>query len=266
MSRIHKALQKARVKRQEQHVANGNSSPLEKIVYSISKVMPIKNEVLERNHIVSRSTSDPRSQIFRTLRTDVVKKMRANNWRSIGITSPAHGEGKSLVASNLAAAIAMEVNHTALLVDMDLRAPRIKDFFSIKPTKGLLDYLKGDAEIADLLVNPGMERLLLLPGLGSADNSAEWISTPKMVNLFHEVTQRYKSRIVVYDMPPILPRDDVMTCVNHIDCFLMVIEEGKNSEAEIRKAMQSMDNCNLVGTLVNKSQAEHFTMKSPIPA
>ena len=190
MSRIHKALQKARVKRQEQHVANGNSSPLEKIVYSISKVMPIKNEVLERNHIVSRSTSDPRSQIFRTLRTDVVKKMRANNWRSIGITSPGHGEGKSLVASNLAAAIAMEVNHTALLVDMDLRAPRIKDFFSIKPTKGLLDYLKGDAEIADLLVNPGMERLLLLPGLGSADNSAEWISTPKMVNLFHEVTQR----------------------------------------------------------------------------
>ena len=54
-----------------------------------------------------------------------------------------------------------------------------------------------------------------------------------------------------------------MTCVNHIDCFLMVIEEGKNSEAEIRKAMQSMDNCNLVGTLVNKSQAQHFTLKSP---
>jgi protein-tyrosine kinase len=263
MSRIHKALQKARDKRQEQQVANGNSSPLEKIVYSISKVMPIQNETLERNHVVSRSTSDPRSQIFRTLRTDVVKKMRANNWRSIGITSPSYGEGKSLIASNLSAAIAMEVNHTALLVDMDLRTPCIKDFFSIDPSEGLLDYLKGTVEIADLLVNPGMERLLLLPGVGTAENSAEWISTPKMVALFNEVTQRYKSRLVVYDLPPILPRDDVMTCVNHIDCFLLVIEEGKNSEAEIRKAIQTLDNCNLVGTVVNKSHTEDLVHKAP---
>lgn len=263
MSRIHKALLKAREKRQEQQSANGSTSPLEKIVYSVSKVTPIRNEQLERNHVVARSASDPRSQIFRTLRTDVVKQMRANKWRSIGITSPSYGEGKSLIASNLAAAIALEVNHTALLVDMDLRTPCIKDYFSIKPSKGLLDYLKGDAEISDLLVNPGMDRLLLLPGFGMAENSAEWISTPKMVALFREVTQRYKSRLVVYDLPPILPRDDVMTCVNHIDCFLMVIEEGKNSEVQIRKAMQAMDNCNLIGTVINKSHADQLALTSP---
>ncbi|MCT2533339.1 hypothetical protein N2488_09115 [SAR92 clade bacterium H231] len=264
MSRIHKALQKAREKRQEQQVSDGNSSPLEKIVYSISKVTPIKTEDLERNHVVSRSASDPRSQIFRTLRTDVVKKMRANKWRSIGITSPSYGEGKSLIASNLAAAIAMEVNHTALLIDMDLRAPRVKDFFSIQPEQGLLDYLKGEAEISDLLVNPGVERLMLLPGVGEAQNSAEWLSTPKMVSLFKEVTQRYKSRIVIYDLPPILPRDDVMTCANHVDCFLMVIEEGKNSEVQIRKAMQAMENSNLVGTVINKSMADELALKAPV--
>ena len=81
MSRIHKALQKAREKRQDQKLASGNGSPLEKIVYSVSQVMPINNEVLEKNHVVSRSTSDPRSQLFRSLRTDIVKQMRANNWR-----------------------------------------------------------------------------------------------------------------------------------------------------------------------------------------
>ena len=225
---------------------------------------PIKTEDLERNHVVSRSASDPRSQIFRTLRTDVVKKMRANKWRSIGITSPSYGEGKSLIASNLAAAIAMEVNHTALLIDMDLRAPRVKDFFSIQPEQGLLDYLKGEAEISDLLVNPGVERLMLLPGVGEAQNSAEWLSTPKMVSLFKEVTQRYKSRIVIYDLPPILPRDDVMTCANHVDCFLMVIEEGKNSEVQIRKAMQAMENSNLVGTVINKSMADELALKAPV--
>ena len=75
-----------------------------------------------------------------------------------------------------------------------------------------------------------------------------------MVSLFHELTQRYKSRIVIYDMPAILPRDDVLTAMNNIDCFLMVIEEGRNSEVEIRKAMQSMQKANIIGTVVNKSQ------------
>ena len=105
------------------------------------------------------------------------------------------------------------------------------------------------------MVNPGVERLLLLPGVGSVDNSSELISSPRMVRLFNEVTQRYKSRIVIYDMPAILPRDDVLTALNHVDCFLMVLEEGRDSEADIRKAIQSMQNANIVGTVVNKSQS-----------
>ena len=255
MSRIHKALQKAREKRQEHKQATGKGSPLEKIVYTSSQVVPVCHKLLEKNLVVSRSSNDPRSQLFRTLRTTIIKQMRANGWRSIGIISPSPGEGKSLVASNLAAAIAMEVNYTALLVDMDLRHPGVKDYFAIEPTIGLSHYLKGDAEIADLLVNPGVERLLLLPGVGSVDNSSELISSPRMVALFNEVTQRYKSRIVIYDMPAILPRDDVLTALNHVDCFLMVLEEGRDSEADIRKAIQSMQNANIVGTVVNKSQS-----------
>lgn len=255
MSRIHKALQKAREKRQEHKSSSGNASPLEKIVYTSSKVVPVCHKLLEKNLVVSRSSNDPRSQLFRTLRTTIIKQMRTNNWRSIGIISPSPSEGKSLVASNLAAAIAMEVNYTALLVDMDLRNPGITNYFAIEPTQGLSDYLKGDAEIADLLVNPGVERLLLLPGVGSVENSSELISSPRMVTLFKEVTQRYKSRIVIYDMPAILPRDDVLTALNHVDCFLMVIEEGRNSEVNILKAIQSMQNANIVGTVVNKSQS-----------
>lgn len=255
MSRIHKALEKAREKRQEQRLATGKASPLEKIVYTDSQVIPVCHTQLEKNRVVSRSAHDPRSQLFRTLRTTILKQMRAHNWRSIGITSPSPGEGKSLVASNLAAAIAMEVNYTALLVDMDLRNPGITHYFDVEPKLGLADYLQGDAEIGDLLVNPGVERLLLLPGRGKLDNSSELISSPRMVALFNEVTERYKSRIVVYDMPAILPRDDVLAALNHVDCFLMVIEEGRNSEVDIRKAIQSMQNANIVGTVINKSQS-----------
>lgn len=254
MSRIHRALEKAREKRKEHKLTTGSASPLEKIIYTDSHVVPVCHTQLEKNRVVSRSSNDPRSQLFRTLRTTILKQMRAHNWRSIGITSPSPGEGKSLIASNLAAAIAMEVNYTALLVDMDLRHPGVTDYFAIEPELGLGDYLKGEAEIGDLLVNPGVERLLLLPGRGSLENSSELISSPRMVALFNEVTQRYKSRIVIYDMPAILPRDDVLAALNHVDCFLMVIEEGRDSEVDIRKAMQSMHNANIIGTVINKSQ------------
>ena len=97
--------------------------------------------------------------------------------------------------------------------------------------------------------------VLLLCLVYSVENSSELISSPRMVTLFNEVTQRYKSRIVIYDMPAILPRDDVLTALNHVDCFLMVLEEGADSEADIRKAIQSMQNANIVGTVVNKSQS-----------
>ena len=121
-------------------------------------MVPVCHKLLEKNLVVSRSSNDPRSQLFRTLRTTIIKQMRANNWRSIGIISPSPGEGKSLVASNLAAAIAMEVNYTALLVDMDFATQGLKTTSRLSQNVGLSDYLKGDAEIADLLVNPGVER------------------------------------------------------------------------------------------------------------
>ena len=209
--------------------------------------------MLEEKHLVSHSVRDPRAQIFRTLRTNILKQMRLKGWRSIGVTSAVPGEGKTLVASNLASAIAMEVNNTALLVDLDLRNPGVGEFFSIQPEKGLIDYLKGDVELSDLLINPGLERLVILPGKGVVANSAEMISSPKMASLFKELRQRYRSRIVVYDLPATLPTDDVLTALNNIDCFLMVVEDGKCSEADIRKATQMLENGNLIGTVVNKS-------------
>lgn len=253
MSRIHKALQKAKETRRELIGDGAKYSPLERINYSISKVIPVSSKDLENQHVVSHSVRDPRAQIFRTLRTNILKQMRLKGWRSIGITSAKPGEGKTLVASNLAGAIAMEINNTSLLVDLDLRNPSVDKFFSLHPEKGMLDYLNGNAEIPELLINPGLERLMILPGKDAAANSAELISSPKMTSLFKELRQRYKSRIIIYDLPAVLPTDDVLTSLNHIDCFLMVIEDGNCSEADLRKSIQILQNGNLLGTVVNKS-------------
>lgn len=259
MLRIQKAVLKAKdaeqhkLIRQRSEVAK-TGSPLESLEYTKTRVETVHPDHLEENRLVAGFPSHKQSQVFRTLRTQVIKKMRENNLRSLAITSPSAGEGKSLVAANLAVALAMEVNQTVLLVDSDLRNPGLGKYFGIESGNGFLDYLKGGAELEEIMVNPGIDRLVVIPGHGTAINSSEIISSPRMKAFFNESRSRYKSRIIIYDMPPILPSDDVLSSIGNVDSVLLVLEDGKNSEKDIVKGVRQLQGTPILGTVVNKFQ------------
>ena len=90
-------------------------APIDSIEYSQTKVVNVSNEQLDRKRLIAGFYNNSQSAVFRMLRTQVLKKMRGNNWQSLAVTSPTEGEGKSVVAANLAIAIAMELNQTVLL-------------------------------------------------------------------------------------------------------------------------------------------------------
>ena len=257
MYRIQKAVIKAKkqgagpspVQRSQ---ASPSDSPLEKLEYTTTQVVDCHPDELAKNRIVAGFTNNAHSQLFRTLRTQVLQKMRANNWKSLAITSASPGEGKSIVASNLAVAIAREVNQTVMLVDLDLTNPGLIECFGIKPQKGLSDYLKGNATLEEIIINPGLERLVILPGSSSLINSSEIVSSPKMVSLFQETKSRYKSRFVIYDMPPILPTDDVLSAVGYTDAVLMVVEDGRNSQKDLERAVRQLKGTAFMGYILNK--------------
>jgi capsular exopolysaccharide synthesis family protein len=242
-------------KKQLHDYANKTSS-INDISYTQTKVLPIDNEALERKRIVAGMYHHSQSTVFRMLRTQVLRKMRENNYQTLAISSPTASEGKSLVASNLAVAIAMELNQTVLLVDMDLRNPSLNDYFSLEVTNGLKQYLEKDLSIEDVLINPGIKRLVILPGLDRAEDSAELISSPKMAELVNDLKQKYDSRVIIFDVPPILQTDDVMLASEYFDATLLVLEDGKNKEVEIKKAIQLLDGHNLIGTVLNKSEKQ----------
>ena len=257
MYRIQKAVIKAKkhgagANPIQRNYAPSTESPLEKLEYTTTQVVPCHPDQLEKNRIVAGFSNNDHSQLFRTLRTQVLQKMRANNWKSLAITSASPGEGKSVVASNLAVAIAREVNQTVLLADVDLTNPGLIDCFGIQPDKGLADYLKGEATLEEIIINPGLERLVILPGSGSLINSSEIISSPKMVSLFQETKSRYKSRFVIYDMPPILPTDDVLSSVGHTDAVLLVVEDGRNSQKDLERAVRQLKGTAFMGYVLNK--------------
>lgn len=261
MDRIQKALEKAKAKHAEvgsfpSPEVEGSSEILtfDNIAYAQTKVEPVSREVLEKNRVIAGFYNNPQSAVFRMLRTQVLQKMRSENWQSLAVTSPTASEGKSLISSNLAVAIAMELNQTVLLVDMDLRNPTIASYFDLSPKVGIKDYLEGDMPLSSVLINPGIKRLVILPGLGRSEDSAELLSSPKMASLVSDIKSQYDSRIIIFDLPPILQTDDVLLSAGYFDSTLLVLEDGKNSEADIKKSLQLLEGCHLMGTVLNKSE------------
>lgn len=262
MERIKKAIDRARKEREgiTDKISSDSSASENQvkttlpgnITYTKTKVINVPNECLKRNRLILGGNVGYRSDEFKLLRTQVLQKMRANNWNSLAVTSAQPGEGKSLVAINLAMALAMEVNQTVLLVDFDLRRPSIHTYFEYVPEKGISDFINRETEVSEMLFSPGVERLVVLPGREPLINSSEVLSSPKMVSLVNELKNRYPSRLIIFDLPPLLATDDALAFSPFVDSVLLVVEEGKTKKEDLLKVKNILRNTNIIGTVLNK--------------
>ncbi len=224
------------------------------IQYTHTQVVKCSPDLLRRRRVIMGLKNDPYTDIFRQLRTKVLRRLRENNWNSMAITSATPGAGKSFVTANLAIAMAMDLNQTVLVVDADLRNPGMGWSFGLEVEKGLLDCLRGNIPLEQVLINPGFQRLVLLPGKGHTTHSSELLSSPKMVTLVNDLKVKYHSRIILFDMPPLLASDDTLLFMPHFDAALLVVEDGRNTAEEIRRSLQILEGTELMGIVLNKSQ------------
>ena len=225
------------------------------IKYKQTRTERADPSLLAEHRVIAGLKHDPRSAVFQILRTQVLMALRRENWNSIAVTSPTPNCGKTFMASNLAVAIAQEVNQTVLLLDMDLRMPKVAEYFGVKPEFGLRDFLIDDVPLSKIFVNPGLERLVIMPGRGTIANSSEMLSMPKTIDLVNEIKTRYASRIVIFDLPPLLPTDDALVCLQQVDSALLIVEDGKTTEDEVVRSLRMLDGVELMGTILNKSNS-----------
>lgn len=262
MERIKQALARAREERARTAGTEASSPPRsavqtpQDILYTQTRSEQASLDLLREQRVVSAFETGVFTDAYKILSTQVLQKLLANNWNAIAITSPNPGEGKTLTAINLAISLAKEVTYTVLLVDADLRDPTMHNYFGLTPQFGLSDYLTGDAPLADLLVNPaGINRLVILPGGKPLTNSTEMLNSPKMMRLVDELKTRYASRIVLFDVPPLLASADTLAFAPYVDAALLVIEAGKTSADDAKRATELLQNTQLIGTVLNKSRS-----------
>jgi len=229
---------------------NANPAPIQ---YHETRVVDVDPETLHANRVVARKDGDPTANVYRILRSQILRKMNDGGWSTLAICSANDGEGKSLTAANLAISLSIDVNQTVLLVDLDLRDPSVAPTFGIEPTFGLDDYLRGRVDLSKCLVNPGIERLVLLPVREPMDRSSEVLGSPVMARLAHELKHRYPDRIVIYDMPPVLRTDDCLAFMPNVDSTLFVVAEGQSSAADIQRSLIMLKDNNILGTILNRS-------------
>jgi protein-tyrosine kinase len=259
MDRITKALELARQGGdflQPAGLAPSDRDVEQEIEYTRTRTIPLSREFLREQRIVGIDAGDPLADSYRVLRTRVLQRMAQNGWKTLGITSAVAKEGKTLTAINLSVSIAREKKHTALLIDADLRRPSVHHRLGFDSDSGLSDYLMYGAPIEDILINPGIERLTILPGHTAITDSSEHLGSKRMSRLVSEVKSRYPSRLVIFDLPPVLVGDDVVAFAPLLDAVLLVVQDGKTRKDELSRAVELLNGAEILGTVLNKSDAQ----------
>lgn len=269
MEKIKDALAKAKlqsnsVKTTSEVVEQPSSQPkfsnteneLGKIKYKSTSVIKLDSVHLEKNRIVAHIKNDLNSGVFDSLRTQILQKMEDNNWRTIAVVSPTPESGKTLVSINLAISIAHQPQKTAVLVDFDLRRPKVATYLGIHTENSMNEYLANKVSIEDIMFNPGIPRLVVMPTMKPVSKSSETLSSKKIANLIQELRERYDSRIIIFDCPPVLNSDDAMVLLPQVDCILLVVANGMSTQAEIEETMHHLPKDNLLGVVLNKAEVE----------
>ena len=191
----------------------------------------------KRPLIVHADPRSPRSEAFRRLRTSLQFVGLGDAGRSFVVTSSGPGEGKSYVAANLAIALA-ETGASVVLVDADLRRPRVADYLGIEGNAGLTDLLIGRAEIADVLQPWGEQALSVLPSGRIPPNPSEMLGSAAMRATVEHLERNFD--YVVIDAPPVLLVADAAV-LSAVAGILFVAAAGKVRKADVVAALRALD-------------------------
>jgi exopolysaccharide/PEP-CTERM locus tyrosine autokinase len=257
MSRIEEALEKAlKMRKPAREDVQPEKHPED--YTNLLKIFEVKEKVIDAGkvdrHIVC--ITDPGSLIpeqYRKLRANLIKRTKEDFRNTIMVTSPEIGEGKSITSINLAVSLSMEYDYTVLLVDADLKNPSIHRYLGIDPQYGLSDYLLGEVSIPDILIKTGLGKLVLLPAgnASSSADTAELLSSSRMLNLVSELKHRYKDRYVIFDSPPILAVSDTISLSGYMDGILLVLQAARSTPKAALQALSHIKGSNMLGVVFN---------------
>lgn len=204
------------------------------------------------NKLISlRDPKSPVSEAYRTLRTNLEFSSFNKKLRSISVTSPGPGEGKTTTISNLATAMA-QTNQKVLLIDGDLRRPQIHKLFDLTNYVGLTNILAQHLELEKVVKKSQIAGLDILTSGPKPPNPSEILGCNTMRGFIEDLSNKYDK--ILIDSPPIGVVTDGAVLATVVDGTILVVLAGKTHIEEAQRAKQILQNvnANILGVLLNK--------------
>jgi non-specific protein-tyrosine kinase len=223
-------------------------------VYCESAARKIDPSVLCANRCICIEPEVPELDHYKVLRTRIQQATQSGGRNVIMITSPGEREGKSTTTINLALTFAKAYNQTVLMVDCDLRRQAVHKLMGIESEVGLVDYLMDQRPLSDLMIWPGVEKLTIISGGRTIQNSTELLGSQRMKALVAEMKTRYPDRFVLLDAPPVLLGADTLALAPLVDGIVLVVVEGRTAMRDIRKALEVLPEDKLLGLVMNRQR------------
>jgi len=201
-------------------------------------------------------------EVFKVLRSRILHPGDGQaSPRNILITSAIPGEGKSFVAANLGISFAQGLDQYALVVDCDLRTPGIAKKFGVDNTTGLVDYLRDNRDISQLIRKTSISKLSVIPSGVSPVNPAELLSSHKMKELVEELSSKYDDRKIIFVSPPTLIAAESSILAEHVDGTVLVVRQGRAGRPQIDRFIEMMGKNRLLGIVFNDHSVNFLERK-----
>jgi capsular exopolysaccharide synthesis family protein len=221
------------------------------MLISIPRFQGGKDEALSGLPLLADPTSSA-SEAYRGLRTNVQFLAGQKGFKSLLITSPETGEGKTMTAANLGISLA-QAGQKVILVSADLRRPTLDQRFGIATgKKGLTDWLLGgDVSPVESIVDPGIAHLRVIPSGETATNPAEILTSPRFVELLRFLEEN--ADWVLIDAPPVLPVADATILASRVGGIIVVVNAKTTSRSAANHARTELERVGgrILGAVLN---------------
>jgi protein-tyrosine kinase len=262
MEKIRQAVERAKGLSEERGGGNGLALPRPQARHGFGNTygsdaliqeVELDPAFLQSKRMIAYDGKDSRSRSFDMLRTQVLQSMDLKSWKTLVVTSPTPGCGKTLTAVNLALSIARQPERQVLLVDMDLRKPQVANCLGLKRDEGVLEVLQGSIAWTNAIVRArvGNCKIDVLPSAPTS-HSSDFMGSSAMSALLQDIRRDSQSRTVILDLPPLLSSDDVIAILPFVDCVLLVAAVGTSTVSEIEECNKHLQSADVVRFVLNK--------------
>lgn len=211
-----------------------------------------------------QSGMSPDAEAYRILRTNIEFNRKNPEDNAITVVSGGAGEGKSTTLVNLAY-ICAQGGYTTLMIDADLRRPRLHTFFDINNSVGLTNYLTTELALEDVILQTPVDNLYFMPSGILPSDAAGILNSRRMSELIQDVKQRFD--LVLVDSPPILGVSDASVLASEVDLTMIVVQHRKLPRNMLIRVKQAVENVggHVIGVVLNNvdvrsdSQYQYYT-------